>query len=307
MTAFPQPRRATEFALLAVLAGLWGSSYLLIKLALATLPPLTLIALRVSIAAILLLMLMRLRGEHLPRDPGNLRALFMQSLLNSSLAWLVLAWGQQYVPSGTAGVLNSTSPLFVFLIALASLLFSPAARRKTRDSTPLRALGVALGLVGVVLVIGVDALNGLGQQTLAQAAILGGAFLYACAAISGQRLVHLSPLVTACGTLCWATLTLLPLAIVIDRPWTLSPSPTSLGAAVALGVFCTAFALILYFRLIRTLGPMGVASQSYLRAGVSVLLGFLVLGEQPPPSVLAGLLLTIIGVALINWPVRRRA
>lgn len=310
MSASQPTNLAPEFALLAVLAAFWGSSYLLIKLALATIPPITLIAIRVSIAAVFLLVVMRIRGERLPRGGRDWRALFVQSLLNSSLAWLVLAWGQQYVPSGTAGVLNSTSPLFVFLITMTMLLFSrdkTIAGRTGAATSPRKGIGVAMGLVGVVLVIGVDALNGLGQQAFAQAAILFGAFLYACAAISGQRLTHLPSLTTACGTMLWAAATLVPLSIVIDRPWTLTPSTTSLFAAATLGIVCTGIALIIYFRLIKTLGPMGVASQSYLRAGFSVFLGFLVLGEQPPPSVLIGLVVTILGVALIIWPARKRA
>ena len=304
----PSPKSlAPEYALLALLAAFWGSSYLLIKLALATIPPVTLIAMRVTIASLFLLAIMRLRGERLPSAGRDWRLLFLQSLLNSSLAWLVLAWGQQYVPSGTAGVLNSTSPLFVLLIGMVTALWSRlrgVVDGSGGTSTPRKTIGVALGLVGVVLVIGVDALRGLGQQTLAQVAVLFGALLYACAALSGKRLGHLSSLSTACGTMLCAAATLLPLSLLVDRPWTLAPSASSLTAATALGILCTGVALVIYFRLIKTLGAMGVASQSYLRAGVSVLLGFVILGEQPPPSVLVGLVITITGVALINWPAR---
>lgn len=307
MSASPPRNLAPEYALLALLAAFWGSSYLLIKLALATIAPVTLIAMRVTIASLFLLAIVHLRGERLPSARRDWRLLFVQSLLNSSLAWLVLAWGQQYVPSGTAGVLNSTSPLFVLLIGMVTALWSRlrgAAAGSGGASTSRKSAGVALGLVGVVLVIGVNALRGIGQQTLAQVSVLFGAFLYACAALSGKRLAHLSSLTTACGTMLCAAATLLPLSLMVDRPWTLVPSATSLVAAVTLGIMCTGVALIIYFRLIKTLGAMGVASQSYLRAGVSVLLGFLVLGEQPPPSVLIGLVITIAGVALINWPAR---
>ena len=285
-----------ELTLLAVLAGLWGSSYLLIKVALATIPPVTLMAIRVTLAALLLLLIMRIQNEKLPTDRRTWRNLFVQSLLNSSVAWLVLAWGQQFVPSGMAGVLNSTSPLFVFLItALAS--------RATHSW--LKIAGVVLGFVGVLLVVGVDSLRGLGQQTLAQAAVLFGAFLYACAALNGKRLAHLSPLVTATGTILWASVSLVPLSLLLDHPWTLTPSSSSLFAAATLAILCTGIALIIYFRLMHTLGAMGVASQSYLRAGVSVLLGLVVLGEQLSATVLIGLVVTIVGVALINWPARK--
>ena len=289
-----------ELTLLAVLAGLWGSSYLLIKVALATIPPVTLMAIRVTLAALFLLLIMRIQNQKLPTDRRTWRDLFVQSLLNSSVAWLVLAWGQQFVPSGMAGVLNSTSPLFVFLItALAS--------RGTSGATHswLKIAGVVLGFVGVLLVVGMDSLRGLGQQTLAQAAVLFGAFLYACAALNGKRLAHLSPLVTATGTILWASVSLVPLSLLLDHPWTLTPSNSSLFAAATLAILCTGIALIIYFRLMHTLGAMGVASQSYLRAGLSVLLGLVVLGEQLSATVLIGLVVTIVGVALINWPARK--
>ncbi|TAG06152.1 MAG: EamA family transporter [Betaproteobacteria bacterium] len=286
-----------ELLLLGVLACLWGSSYLLIKVALGSIPPTTLMAFRVALAALFLLAVMRFRGERLPTDSLSWRRLFVQSLLNSSLAWLVLAWGAQYVPSGLAGVLNSTSPLFVFLIT--------ALMGANGNHSITKSVGVALGFVGVVLVVGVDALQGFGQQALAQAAVLFGAFLYACAALNGKRLAHLSPLVTATGTMLWAALTLVPLSIVIDQPWTIRPSLNAMLAATTLSLLCTGVALIVYFRLIKTLGPMGVASQSYLRAGISVLLGLVVLGEQLSPTVLMGLVIIIAGVAMINVPQKK--
>ncbi len=299
MRARNPPNLHIELALLAVLACLWGSSYLLIKVALASIPPVTLMATRVTLAALFLLLVMRVRGEHLPADGRSRRDLFVQSLLNSSVAWLVLAWGAQFVPSGTAGVLNSTSPLFVFLLTAVS----SNASSKSAKSLP-KIAGVVLGFVGVLLVVGVGSLRGLGQQTLAQAAVLFGAFLYACAALNGKRLAHLSPLVTATGTMLWATMTLVPLSLLLEQPWTLTPSNASLAAAATLAIMCTGIALIIYFRLMHTLGAMGVASQSYLRAGVSVLLGLIVLGEQLSATVLIGLVVTIFGVALINWPAR---
>ncbi len=290
-----------EIAFLALLAVLWGSSYLLIKVALMTIPPVTLMAARVTLAALFLLVVMRVRGEHLPTDSRSWRDLFVQSLLNSSVAWLVLAWGAQYVPSGMAGVLNSTSPLFLFLLSAFSTNASSSRAKSLK-----KIAGVVLGFVGVLLVVGMDSLRGLGQQTLAQAAVLFGAFLYACAALNAKRLVHLSPLATATGTMLWAAVTLVPLSLLLEHPWTLTPSRTSLFAATTLAILCTGIALIIYFRLMHTLGAMGVASQSYLRASVSVLLGLIVLGEQLSATVLIGLFVTIIGVALINWPARKQ-
>lgn len=287
-----------EIALLALLAFLWGSSYLLIKIAVETIPPVTLIAIRVTIAALLLLAIMAWNGEHLPRDHQTWRRLFIQAVLNSIGAWTVLAWGQQYIDSGLASVLNSTSPIFVFFI---TLLIT-----RHESTNAFKLLGACLGVAGVTLIVGVDVLKGLGQQIAAQGAVLLGALLYAGAAIYGKKFSHLSPTVTAAGTMIWASVCLVPLSLMTEQPWTLRPSAISLLAAIVLAIPCTGVALLIYFRLVRTLGSLGVASQSYLRAGIGVLLGILLLGEQITPVVGIGLAAAIFGVAVINMPTVKR-
>ncbi len=285
-----------ESALLCLLALLWGSSYLLIKVAVETIPPITLIAARVFIAAIFLSTIVVWKGERLPRDGRTWRLLLVQSFLTSIGAWTVLAWGQQYVDSALASVLNSTSPVFVFLI---TFFF-------TRHETTswLKLFGACMGVVGVALIVGADALQGLGQQVLAQLAVLSGAVLYAGAAIFGKRFSHLTPLMTATCTMIWASIFLVPLSLVVDEPWTLSPSTLSMIAALTLAVLGTGVALLIYFRLLRTLGSLGTTSQSYLRAGVGVALGVIVLGEHITPVIGAGIAAALIGVIAINFPKR---
>ena len=286
-------RLAFELLLLGLLACIWGSSYLFIKLAVVSIPPVSLIAMRVAVAALFLLAVMHIQGDRLPKEPATWRTLLVQAFFNSIGSWTLLAWGQQYVDSGLAGVLTSTTPIFVFLITLLT---------RHEVATGWRLAGAALGAGGVILIMGSHALGGLGRESGAQAALLAGAFLYGCGAIHGRRLSQLSPAVAAAGTMIWATVLLVPLSLAVDRPWNLQPSRTSLLAALTLAILCTGCALILYFRLTRTLGSMGVASQSYLRAGVSVLLGVIVLGEDVVPVVGLGLLAIILGVAAINVP-----
>lgn len=287
-------RLRTELPLLALLAVLWGSSYPFIKVAVTEIPPVTLIALRVVGAALFLIIVLGVRAERLPRDGRTWRMLLIQAFLNSIGAWTVLAWGQQFVASGLAGVLNSTSPIFVFLMTALFTRHEPFGVR--------RLAGASLGLLGVVLIIGVDALRGLGDQVAGQLACLSGAALYAGAAIYGNRFGHINPLASAAGTMVWASAILVPLALVLDRPWTLEPSLAALAATGVLSVFCTGVALLIYFRLVRTLGSMGVASQSYLRAGVAVVLGVAFFGETFTIPVVTGLAAAVAGVALINWP-----
>ena len=283
-----------EIGLLAVLALLWGSSYLFIKIALTDIPPITLIAIRVGIASLFLFAVMFWRGERFPRDGKIICMLLIQSVFNSLGAWTVLAWGQQHVESGLASVLNSTSPVFVFLIT--ALL----TRHERIDR--FRLAGACLGIAGVVLIIGPGALTGLGQHLGGQLAIITGAILYAGAAIYGKRFNTLPATVTAAATMIWASIFLIPASLVLDQPWTMTPSTPAILATLALSVFCTAIALLIYFRLLRTLGSMGVASQSYLRAGIGVLLGVLLLGESISPPVIGGILCTLVGVAIINLP-----
>ena len=298
MNDSPSAQPLSEYALLALLALLWGSSYLFIKIAVAEIPPISLIAIRVTIAATFLLAVMQWRGEQLPRGTRTWGQLLVQSFLNGIGAWTVLAWGQQYVDSALASVLNSTSPIFVFLF---TFLF-------TRHETTswLKLFGAFLGLLGVILIVGVDALAGLGQQVAGELAAIAGAIMYACAAIYGKRFTDLSATAIATGTMIWAVIVLVPLSLALEKPWTLSPSWEASGAAVILALFCTGFALLLYFRLLKTLGSLGVASQAYLRAGVGVLLGMVFLGEHITPVMAIGLLTAILGVAAINMPSRQR-
>ena len=300
MTTTPGAQsRGLEYALLGLLALLWGSSYLFLKVAVAEIPPITLIALRVSVAALLLYCVLIGSGQSLPRDRTTWYHLLVQSFFNSIGAWTILAWGQQYVDSGLASVLNSTSPIFVFLFTYF------VTRHETLSS--LKLFGALLGLAGVVLIVGTDALAGLGTHVAGQLAALLGAVLYACAAIYGKRLSHVSATATATGAMLWAVVFLVPASLLLEKPWTLPmPSGKTLAAAAILSIFCTAGALLIYFRLIQSLGSLGVASQAYLRAGVGVVLGMVFLGEQITPIIGVGLIAAILGVAAINAPQRAK-
>ncbi len=291
------PNLKTDLPLLALLALIWGSSYLFIKIAVAEIPPLTLVALRVFGATCFLALVMRFSGERLPRGRRIWRLLLVQSFLTSIGAWTVLSWGQQFVDASLASVLNSTSPLFVFFIV--------AVVSKSEGFSTLKLTGALLGLCGVILIVGVDALKGLGTQVLGQSACLLGALFYALAAINGKRFTSIGALATATGTMLWASVVMIPVALVVDRPWSLSPSTQAIVATAVLSLLCTGVALLLYFRLLKSLGSLGVASQAYLRASVGVFLSVVFLGEELSAPIALGLVLTILGVALINWPVRK--
>lgn len=292
----PQAPKAKEYWLLLLLATLWGGSYPLVKISLESIPPVTLIALRVTAAAAMLSAVAWYRGQRFSRDPRTWWALLVQALFNSIGAWTLLAWGQQYVASGLAGVLNSTSPIFVFFI---TLLWT-----RHEDVSWARLAGAMLGVLGVVFIVGVDVLSGFGQHTMAQLAILGGAALAGLAAIYGKRFHDEPAVTTAAGTMLWAAVFLCPLALAVEKPWLTEVSIRSGAAAGALALFSTAGALLIYFRLVRTLGSMGVASQSYLRCAVAVGIGVLLLGEPLTMNLAVGVGVIVASMVMINHRAR---
>lgn len=292
--------RSIEYLLLGFLALLWGSSYMWIGLALETIPPATLMAIRVVLASVVLLLIMTYQRMRLPLDARSWWLFFTQSLLNSTGPWLLLAWGQQYAGTAVSSVLNSTSPLWVFALSFIVLRRGqlPGGRQLT---------GALLGFAGVVLIIGVGALESLGQNLVPQLAVFFSAALYGTAALRGQLFKGLPPIVPATGTLICSSLVLVPLSLAVDEPWSLAPDAVGWMSTIILGLVCTALAFLIYFRLLSTLGAMGTASQAYLRAGVGVFLGVVFLSERPDLETFAGICLAILGVILINWPKSRQA
>jgi drug/metabolite transporter (DMT)-like permease len=290
----PRANLAFEWALLAVLATCWGASYTFIKIGVATIPPVTLIAARTLIAGALLLAVLRMRGVKLPKDAAAWRRFALQACLNSVLPFTLIAWAERSVDAGLATILNSTSPIFIFLLGLGL---------GGSDKPTLRRLfGVSAGLAGICLIVGFEALNGLGHSLLAQLALVEAAVCYGCAAMFGRVFKGLDPMVPAAGSLVSGAAMLLPASIVIDRPWTLSPSAASMAAVLALAVLSTALAFTIYFRLIKTLGPMSTAAQAYLRVPIGVLIGTTFLGERLAPTAWIGLACVVTGVVAMTMP-----
>jgi len=293
----PRANPAFEWALLAVLATCWGASYTFIKIGVATIPPVTLIAARTLIAGLLLLAVLRMRGVKLPAEPAMWGRFVLQACLNSVLPFTLIAWAERSVDAGLATILNSTSPIFIFLLGLGL---------GGSDRPTLRRLfGVGAGLAGICLIVGFEALNGLGHSLLAQLALVAASVCYGCAAMFGRVFRGLDPMVPAAGSLLSGAAMLVPVSILVDRPWTLAPSAASMSAVLALAVLSTALAFTIYFRLIRTLGPMSTAAQAYLRVPIGVLIGVVFLGERLAPTAWAGLACVVAGVVAMTMPARR--
>ena len=298
MTTTPrQPNMAFELALLLALATLWGGSYTFIKLGVATIPPITLIAARTAIAGLLLVVIMRMRGVTMSTDGPTWRRFIFQACLNSVIPWTLIAWGERFVDAGLATILNSASPIFTFLFTVAITRHEAASPRKL--------FGVISGMAGICLIVGVDAFRDLGHGIVAEVAIVAATICYACAAIFSRGFKGLDPMAPAAGSLIAGAAILLPLSLAVERPWTLAPSTSSLLALLALAVFSTAIAFVIYFRLIQTLGSVGTTAQAYLRVPIGVALSVAFLGERLGPTAWIGLACVVIGVAAMTIPPRR--
>jgi drug/metabolite transporter (DMT)-like permease len=184
------------------------------------------------------------------------------------------------------------TPIFTFLLTWLLMRQETARLRKL--------IGVLAGFAGVTLIVGVGALGGIGRDLVAELAVIAATICYSGAAIFGRTFAHLSPLAPAAGSLLCGAVVLVPVSLILDRPWTLDPSAASLGALVGLAVCSTALAFVIFFRLVRTLGSVGTTAQAYLRAPIGVAIGVVTLGERLAWSSGLGLLLVLIGVGAMT-------
>ncbi|MDB5554177.1 MAG: protein of unknown function transrane [Rhizobium sp.] len=297
MTA-QSPRPLTNILMLLALATLWGSSYTFIKVGVETIPPVTLIAVRTLIAASILVSVIKLRGLALPRDFVTWRRFLFQACLNSVVPFTLIAWAEQSIDAGLATILNSTTPIFTFLLTVIVVRHETVTGRKI--------FGVVAGLAGVCLIIGTEALSGIGDQLPAQLAILLASVAYAGAAIFGRNFKGLDPMMPAAGSMICGAIILIPVSLIVDRPWTLAPSAESIGALLGLSVFSTALAFVIFFRLMQTLGSVGTTAQAYLRVPIGVGIGVIFLGETVTQTAGIGLVCVIAGVAAMTLPSRKK-
>jgi len=285
--------RIKDWALLAALVAMWGSAFLFIKLGVATVPPATLAASRLALGAATLYVVMRWRGLDLPPAGPRWLSFGALAIVGNCVPFYLISWGQQVIDSALAGILMAIMPLATLLLAH----FFVAGERMTAN----RTFGFSLGFGGIVVLMGPAALAGLGGSLLAvtaQAAVLAGALCYAANSVMARRLIETDILVASTAVLIVATIAIVPLALILDRPWTLAPSAGSVVAIVWLGVGPTALATLLYFTLIASAGPTFMSLVNYLSPMVALLAGVTLLGEHPGASAIAGLGLILLGIAL---------
>jgi drug/metabolite transporter (DMT)-like permease len=286
---------------LVALSIVWGGTFFFQEVAVRELPTFSIVACRVAIAALLLWGVTICVGTPLPNDPKIWAALFLLALINNVIPFSLIVWGQREISSGLAAILNATVPLFTVLIA----------HFVTDDEklTGPKIIGVVFGLLGVAVIIGEDALDGIGIAVLAQLAVLGAALAYTLGGLYGRKIqaMGLTPLGISTGQLLASTVVLVPVALLVDEPWTLPvPGMETIAAVVALASVSTAFAYILFFRILATAGATNLMLVTFLIPVSALALGILILGEALEARHILGLLCIGAGLAAIDGRIFRR-
>lgn len=282
-----------EWAMLVALSVLWGGSFFFIGVAVADLPPLTIVTLRVSIAAVLLWTTAVVMGLRPPKGVNIWAAFFGMGLLNNVIPFSLIVWGQTQIASGLASILNAATPIFTVVVAG---LFLP-----DESITPRKALGVTVGFVGVVLMIGLPAINGIG--VLAHSAVIAATLSYAFAGVFGRRFktMGVNPLVSAAGQVTASSLLLAPAALAVDGPIHLADLQiTVLGSVLGLGFFSTAIAYVLYFKVLESAGATNLLLVTLLVPVSAILLGSLFLNEELRAVHYLGMAVIAAGLSIID-------
>lgn len=285
-----------------VLSFVWGTSYLWIKVALETLPPLTLVAGRLVLGTAFVAAVVVLAREPLPRLPRQYGTLLVLSVINIVIPFLLITYSEETVDSAVAAILNATVPLFVIVIAP---LVLPDER-----VTVGRIAGLALGFAGVVLLVAPGLAASLGPGggpdagVGAELMLIGSSLSYACGNVYARRSVRgLAPMIPALFQVGFAAAITVPLALLVDRPWAgPAPAPAALLAVAWLGLLGSGLAYLCYFTILRHWGSMRTSMTSYLLPVVGLAAGALVLDEAVTAGRVGGTALIAGGIAIVSGP-----
>jgi drug/metabolite transporter (DMT)-like permease len=294
-----QPNRQ-DYGLLLALGAVWGSSFLLIKLAVETIPPITVATARIGIGALALAVLVAARGRAWPRGRREWLLLFVMGVIGNAIPFSLINWGETRIDSGPTAILMSSVPLATIMLAPAFVSDEPV--------TPGKLLGVVLGMAGVAVLIGPDVLMGAHGELLGEIAVTCAALCYAVNGLVARQLPPMPVEVIGAGCLLSATVVCLPLSLVAERPWQSTPSTLSLAALALLGVLNTAGGYLLLFRLVVRAGAGFASLNNFLVPLFGVMWGVMLLQERPSPRAFVGLVLIFGGLAAVRlWSGRRLA
>ncbi|MFD1695707.1 DMT family transporter [Roseibium aestuarii] len=282
-----------NWLMLLFLGSIWGGSFVVAKVAVAEIPPLVLVFLRVLLAGAVLHLVLRARGLRFPTDRRTLRDFAVMGLLNNAIPFSLLFLGQTAISASLASILNATTPIFAFLVAALWLGHEPVRLH--------RIAGVLVGLGGIAVLLS-SSLTGLAHDPVwAQLACLGAAVSYGLSASWGRRFRGMPPLVTATGQMTASTVIMAPVALISGLSWTpLETSLTAWGCVLALALIATAFAYLLFFRVLASAGATNASVVTMIVPAVAVILGALLLGESLTLTQTGGLGLLLAGLVVLD-------
>ena len=291
-TSMPGKVEWSDYCLILLTGLLWGSAFLLIKIAIVTIPPYTLTMGRMGIATLALFVVLILRGQWLPLDRKSLTLFAFIGLFGSALPFTLINWGEIHIPSGLAAVLMGIMPITTALLAHFFIPDEPFGWRK--------AIGIFVAFGGLLVLVGIDAISGFDSSVTAQIAMLCAAAAYAVTTTFTRLRVAHPGLIMATGSSMMGFLWVLPLALVYDRPWSLTPDLMGVSATVLLGLLPSAVGILLFFHLIRRVGATIFAQVNYLIPLVGAFLGVVFLGEALNWQLISALVLVLSGISIVT-------
>ncbi|MDG2313436.1 MAG: DMT family transporter [Alphaproteobacteria bacterium] len=290
-----------QWGLLVILSIFWGGSFLFVGIAVEDFQPFTIAFLRVLIASFVLWLTIIITSIKIPKKASVWYSFFIMGTINSAIPFSLIAWGQSHITSGLASILIATTPL----ITVIGAHFYTADEKITIN----RFIGILMGFLGVIILLGPDLLGYIGKNLLGQLAIVLAAILYALASIYGRRYSRqkIPPLVIATGQVTASAIILFPAIILIDQPWSYSPpSNISWAAIISLGVFSTAIAYLIYFRILATAGATNLMLVNFLVPITAIFLGIMVLGESISLQNILGMFFIGVGLTLIDGRLNKK-
>ncbi len=289
--------KPTEWAMLVLLSIFWGGAFFFVEIALRGFQPLALVFLRVTIAALILLLVVCLRGHRIPTGLKTWAAYFVMGALNNAIPFSLIVWGQTRIDSGAASILNATTPIFTVL--LAHFLTSD------EHLNIRKIVGVLIGFCGVFLMMSPELQKGISWRGLGLIAVIGATVSYSLAGIFGKRFKQEPPMVTSTGMLICSSIMMAPLAIFSGSLGASVLSTQAIAAILGIAAISTAMAYLLYFRILAAAGATNVLLVTFLIPVSALLLGIGVLGEVVHVLEYAGMGGIFLGLIVIDGRVSR--
>jgi len=285
--------------MITLLALIWGGSFLFGRILMLEWPPFTVVFLRVALAATSLWIFLFATGRRFPLAGPLIGAVMIMGVINNVIPFSLILIGQKEIGSGLASVVNAMTPIWTLIIA----------NQFTSDEkfTKNKIIGIALGFLGVAILIGGDLLQGLTASAWAQVAILGATISYGFAGVFGKRFKGTDPIVISTGQLTASSLIMFPVMITTEGFFDISqPTAELMISTIGLAVLCTAYAYVLYFRILSSAGATNVSLVTFLVPVSAIILGVIWLGEVLTSGNIAGMIMIVLGLICVDGRLLKR-